>query len=212
LTSNCQVARIITNFGQIGSLVLGVGSAYLLNIQKTPIAVPGIDVTLDLGFQFALLISAMLGYIHFLQKYWEKNVEKQKLSALFIDFSFWDLPRLRQPLLLIPIVIAFAIFVQVSIKSSWLLLIFFAILVFVVFFIVKRFQYHLSPTREYEKLYEGWISDDKWYERWSKRIKKQLDAYVGVRTRDLYESGMTKSETNRIEIVSALHQYFEKNE
>ncbi len=67
------ILEIITNLGQIATWVLGVGSAYVLNIQTKPIIVPGIDVTLDLGFQFALLISAMLGYIHFLQKYWEKT-------------------------------------------------------------------------------------------------------------------------------------------
>jgi len=67
-----SVLEIITNLGTIGSWVLGVGSAYVLNIQTKPIVVPGIDITLDLGFQFALLISAMLGYIHFLQKYGSK--------------------------------------------------------------------------------------------------------------------------------------------
>jgi hypothetical protein len=114
--------------------------------------VPGIDITLDLGFQFASLISAMLGYIYFLQKYWERNAENSKLSNSFTDFAFWDLPRLKRPLLLIPIVIAFAIFIQVSIKSSWLLMIFLSIIMLVGIFVFKRFQYFLSPDRNYEIL------------------------------------------------------------
>src|SRR5262245_34465461 len=123
------ILEIITNLGTIASWVLGVGSAYLLNVQKTPVVVPGINFTLDLGFQFALLISAMLGYIHFLQKYWEKNAERLKLSDSLMDFSFWDLPRLRQPLLLIPVVIASSIFIQVSIKSAVLSTIFVVIVI-----------------------------------------------------------------------------------
>jgi hypothetical protein len=123
-----------------------------LNIQKISIIVPGIDITLDLGFQFASLISAMLGYIYFLQKYWERNAENSKLSNSFTDFAFWDLPRLKRPLLLIPIVIAFAIFIQVSIKSSWLLMIFLSIIMLVGIFVFKRFQYFLSPDRNYEIL------------------------------------------------------------
>jgi len=47
--------------------ILPAGSAYDLNIHKTPLVMPGIDIILDLRFQFGLLINAMLGYIHFLQ-------------------------------------------------------------------------------------------------------------------------------------------------
>jgi hypothetical protein len=183
-----------------------------LNIQKISIIVPGIDITLDLGFQFALLISAMLGYIYFLQKYWERNAENSKLSNSFTDFAFWDLPRLKRPLLLIPIVIAFAIFIQVSIKSSWLLMIFLSIIMLVGIFVFKRFQYFLSPDRNYEMLVENWRDDNEWLERWSRRIRKQLSMYIGVRERDLYEAGKSKNKINKIEIVVALHQYFEKYE
>jgi len=206
------ILEIITNLGTIASWVLGVGSAYLLNVQKTPVVVPGINFTLDLGFQFALLISAMLGYIHFLQKYWERNVDKLKLSNSFIDFSFWDIPRLNQPLLLIPIVMAFAIFVQVSIKSYWLLGIFLSFLVLMGYFIFQRFRYHLSPTRNYERLAENWSSSTEWIEKWARRIRKQLSLNIGVAESDLYEAGMPKSETSRVEIVFALHKYFEKYE
>jgi hypothetical protein len=36
--------------------------------------------------------------------------------------------------------------------------------------------------------------------------------YIGVRERDLYEAGKSKNKINKIEIVVALHQYFEKYE
>lgn len=206
------ILEIITNFGTIASWVLGVGSAYLLNVQKTPVVVPGIDFTLDLGFQFALLISAMLGYIHFLQKYWGKNAEKLKLSGSFIDFSFWDLPRLKQPLLLIPIVIAFPIFIQVSMNSFTLLSIFLSIMILVGYFVVRKFRYYLSPNRKYEKLIDEWMNDGEWFEKWSKRIKNKLAMFIAVRESDLYESGMTKNKANSLEIISALHYYFEKYE
>lgn len=206
------ILEIITNLGQIFTWILGVGSAYVLNIQTKPIVVPGFDITLDLGFQFALLISAMLGYIHFLQKFWEKNFEKLNLSDSFLDFSFWDLPRLRQPLLLIPLVIALAVFVQVTIKSPWLLMIFIALIITLCAFTVIRFRYHLSPARDYVKLAEKWENDTEWLEKWSRRIKKQLSLKVGVVESDLYESGIPKTETSRVEITFAMHKYFEKYE
>lgn len=206
------ILEIITNLGQIASWILGIGSAYILNIQKTPIAIPGIDITLDLGFQFALLISVMLGYIHFLQDYWEKNIEKQKLSDSFTDFCFWDLPRLRKPLLLIPIVIAFAIFIQVSIKSYWLLGIFLSILILLGYFVFQKFNYHLSPSRNHEKLMSEWRNSNEWFEKWSKRIKGQLTRNIGVRESDLYESGIRYSDEARLEILFALNLYFEKYE
>ena len=192
------ILEIITNLGQIFTWVLGVGSAYVLNVQTKPIIVPGFDITLDLGFQFALLISAMLAYIHFLQKYWEINFEKLKLSDSFLDFSFWDLPRLRQPLLLIPLVIALAVFMQVSIKSLWLLAILLIILLSIGVFVLIRFRYHLSPNRIYERLAEKWENDIEWLNKWSNRINKQL--------------GMAATEINRVEIIFALHKYFEINE
>jgi hypothetical protein len=206
------ILEIITNLGQIVTWVLGVGSAYVLNIQTKPIVVPGIDITLDLGFQFALLISAMLGYVHFLQKYWEKNQEKLKLSETFLDFSFWDLPRFKQPLLLIPIVIAFAIFIQVTSKSIVLSTVFPMMIGIILVFVASRFYFYLSPNRRYEKLLELWQQDTEWFERWSKRIKGQLASRVGVRESDLVEVGMTGSKKDKLEIVFALHQYFEKFE
>lgn len=206
------VLEIITNLGQIGSLVFGIGSAYVLNIQKVPVVVPGIDITLDLGFQFALLISAMLGYIHFLQSYWKKNREKLKLSDSFMDFSFWDIPRLKQPLLLIPIVIAFVIFIQVSVRSIVLIWVFSFIVALIFYFVAGRFYFYLSPRRKYVELMENWGKDAEWFEKWSKRISRQLESRMGVRESDLYELGMTDSKRNRIEIVFALHQYFEKFE
>jgi len=206
------ILEIITNLGQILTWVLGVGSAYVLNIQTKPIVVPGIDITLDLGFQFALLISAMLGYVHFLQKFWEKNKEGLHLSYSFLDFSFWDLPRLKQPLLLIPIVIGLAISIQVSIKSYWLLSILGVILILISGFIYYRFSYHLSPQRRYEALYNLWEDDPEWFERWSKRITKQMDLYIGVRVRDLREAGNSYSQEDTLEINYALRKYFEKFE
>jgi hypothetical protein len=206
------ILEIITNLGQIFTWVLGVGSAYVLNIQTKPIVVPGIDITLDLGFQFALLISAMLGYIHFLQKFWEKNTEKLKLSDNFEDFALWDIPRLKQPLLLIPIVIAFAIFIQVSIKSAWLVVLFVCIVIAIGIFSYRRFSYHLSPERQIERLLERWSEDETWFEDWCKRIKSKLDYYGNVTVSDLYEVGNRPTRRGQVEIEFALGQYFRKFE
>lgn len=206
------ILEIITNLGQIVTWVLGVGSAYVLNIQKTPIVVPGIDITLDLGFQFALLISAMLGYIHFLQKYWEKNKEKMNLSASFVDFSLWDLPRFRQPLLLIPIVIATAIFVQVSIKSDWLLGLFLSIWALTLFFSYRRFSYYLSPDREIEAQVNIWISDSEWVERWTKRIRTHIELYNAATRRNFSISGVKYGDRQKLEVDIALRMYFKKYE
>lgn len=206
------ILEIITNLGQIFTWVLGVGSAYVLNIQTKPIVVPGIDITLDLGFQFALLISAMLGYIHFLQKFWEKNQGKLKLSENFLDFSFWDLPRLKQPLLLIPIVIAFAIAIQVSIKSYWLLGLLVSLLIVIGVFIYERFRYKLAPERNLEKLVNVWENDSAWIENWIKRIKRHLELYIAVRSIDFYRAGMSRSDRDKLEVEIALHMYFLKYE
>jgi hypothetical protein len=206
------ILEIITNLGQIFTWVLGVGSAYVLNIQTKPIVVPGIDITLDLGFQFALLISAMLGYIHFLQKFWEKNKEKLKLSDSFKDFALWDLPRLRQPLLLIPIVIAGAIFIQVSIKSTVLLVLFVAILGVLCYFSYTRFAYYLSPTRKLEAMVLSWRNSEEWIERWVKRIRTHINLYHGVTMSSVFSIYGMKYNDDNLEYEVALGMYFKRYE
>ena len=114
--------------------------------------------------------------------------------------------------LIIPLVIALAVFVQVSLKSPWLIIIFVFILLLIIGFVVARFRYHLSPNRVYEKMAEKWDNDVEWLNKWSNRITKQLNMKLGVTESDLYELGMAATETNRVEIIFALHKYFEKNE
>src|SRR5215207_1801810 len=87
------IVELIVNLGQIGSWVLGAGAAYVLNVQKFPVVVPGINFVLDVYFQFALIVCSILAYIHFLQMYWGKNHQRLSLSNSFMDFVLWDLPR-----------------------------------------------------------------------------------------------------------------------
>ena len=206
------IVEIITNLGTIGSWILGAGSAYVLNIQKFPVVVPGIDIALDLNFQFALIVCALLAYIHFLQSYWKRNKEKLFLADSFTDFSFWELPRLKQPLLLIPITIILVVSIQISAKSDWLVSILLLILGITAYSIITRFKYNLSPHRKYEILMQRWSNDYEWLERWIKRISPKLETYGYVKVSDLYEVGIGSNERADIEIGFALGEYFEKYE
>ncbi len=62
------------------------------------------------------------------------------------------------------------------------------------------------------KKIEDWFENEEWFDRWSKRIKKQLSIYVGVVESDFYETGMTEKRIDQVEVVFALHQYFRKYE
>jgi len=119
---------------------------------------------------------------------------------------------MKQPLLLIPIVIALPMFIQVSIKSVILSTIFCLIVLVILILIVSRLNYHLSPNRIYENCMAEWMNDEQWLERWSRRIRKQLSAYVGAIESDFYESGMADSKLSRVEIVYAMHKYFDRYE
>jgi len=143
-----------------------------------------------------------------MQNYWTKNKERLSLSDSFMDFSFWELPRLKHPLFLIPIVIIIAVSIQVVAESGWLLFIFLLILGLLIYFVITTVRYHLSPEREYETLVERWNSDTEWKERWFKRIKVKLDDYGNVTVSDLYEFGLRNNARNNIEIIVALNNYF----
>ena len=206
------IIEIITNLGTIGSWILSAGSAYVLNVQRFPVVVPGINFTLDLDFQFSLVLCSILAYIHFLQNYWKKNKEKLSLPDSYMEFSFWELPRLKHPLFLIPIVIIIAVCVQTVAESVWLLVIFLLILVLVIYFTIRTFSYHLSPNREYEVLLQAWNNNAEWRERWFRRITTKLDKYGKVKVNDLYEVGIGFNEKAKLEIGFALGQYFDKHE
>ena len=124
-----KIIDIITNLGTIGSWVLGLSSAYILNIQKFPVVVPGVNFTLDSGFQFALVISGILAYVHYMQIYWVRNQERLNLSKSFSDFIFWDLPNFKIILAWIPFIFAIYICIQLSSKSFGVLVVFFGLVI-----------------------------------------------------------------------------------
>ena len=207
------ILEIVTNLGSIASWILGAGSAYVLNLQKFPVVIPGINFVLDSNFQFALVICGVLGYVHFLQDYWTKNNEILNLSESLVDFLFWDLPRFRRPLLLIPIVIIVVVVGQIAFGSITLTLIALIILILIIVGIVSRFRYNLSPWRNYEKLLDKWTDNTEWKERWEKRIQARLDKLGYVKAEDFQEIGLSAtSERDRLEVMSALAYFFEKHE
>jgi len=207
------ITEIIVNVGTIGSWVLGLGSAYVLNIQKSPVVVPGINFVLDENFQFALVVCAFLAYIHFLQIYWERNREKLHLSNIFLDFIFWDLARLKQPLLLIPIVMASAISLQVLTYSYWQQCVIAPLLFAGLLIFFYRLRYNLSPQRQYEQLLDQWADDQDWKDMWNRRIKAKIEKYGSVTAGDFSEVGSNlKKGKHLLEIEAALAYYFQRNE
>ena len=203
------ILEIISNLGNIASWILGTGSAYILNVQKFPVIVPGIGFTLDSNFQFALVISGILAYIHFLQSFWKQKNLTNNYSDSFTDFIFWDLPRFKSPLLLIPIAIIISVTIQIVSTSVVLSTISIIIFGLIIFGIISRFRYHLSSMRRFEKLADQWDNDDAWKERWEKRITARLNKFGYVKVSDFQESGLSiTNKRDKVEIVLAFQSYF----
>lgn len=207
------IIEIATNLGTIVSWLLGIVSAYALNIQKFPVVIPGINFTLDIGFQFSLVVSAVLAYIHFLMSHWNKHKGSKGFSDGFFEFVFWDLPNLKQPLLLIPFVFTIAICIQLSLNSILVAIISILFLGAIIFILYFVFSYHFSPERRYEKLPGVWEQDDNLKSRWEERIRRELIEHQWrVRTSNFYDSGFIKGEEDKLQIEWALRKYFEKFE
>jgi len=203
---------IITNLGTIGSWFLGIGSAYVLNIQKFPVVLPGINITLDVYFQFSLIICGILAYVHFLQNFWKRNVGKMELSETFYDFVFWDIPRFKLPLLLIPLILISAVSGQITQNSVFLPTI--SILMYLIIFIiiVSRFAYYLSPQRKIEDRMSRRLDDQEWIDRWTKRIDEKISLNGYAYETDLQDAGYAKNHEADIEIRMAMANYFHQNE
>ena len=74
------------------------------------------------GYQLLLLFSAGFVYLHFLRRYWRKEMFKKSddpISIRFRDFLWRDLPSLKRPLLLIPIFIFYCVWLAVAILLSF---------------------------------------------------------------------------------------------
>jgi len=121
----------------------------------------------------------------------------------------WEIPRLKQPLLLIPTIVILAVSIQIVAQSPWLVAILLVILGITLYFSITRFRYNLSPQRKYETLMQRWNDDNDWLERWIKRIRAKIDAYGYVTVSDLYEVGIGSNERADVEIAFALGQYFD---
>lgn len=208
-----KILEIITNLGTIGSWFLSIGSAYVLSIQQFPVVFPLINITLDVYFQYSLIICGMLAYIHLLQKFWKSNVEKMELSKTFYDFIFWDLPRFKIPLLLIPIILIVTVSGQIT-KDSIVLPTISLIIYLVIFFLIasRFFYFYISPERKIDNRRSQWINDEEWIYKWSKRIDEKIIPFGYCCETDLKEFGYTGSHQADAEIRTAMACYFHRYE
>lgn len=202
---------IITNLETITSWVLGFGSAYLLDIQKFPVVVPGISFTLDLGFQFSLVISGLLAYLPFLENYWTKNEQRLNFSDSFSDFIFWDLPNFKLILAWIPFIFAIYMCILLASKSVVILVIQVFLLLFVLIYGRNRFYLNKKYRPEIDRE-KGFENDEELKHVWIDHINKKLDVGGEVNRRDFFNAGYTDTEYNRVEIDWATKFYFQKFE
>ena len=206
-----KIIDIITNLGTITSWVLGLGSAYVLNLQKFPVVVPGINFTLDLGFQFSLVMSGILAYLQFFKNYWGKNEQRLNFSDSFSDFIFWDLPNFKVILAWIPFIFAIYVCMLLASKSVAILI----VQVFIGLFVLAYGGYRFYLNKKYRPEIErekGFESDDELKQLWIDRISKKLNVAGEVNTHDFFDTGYIDNEYNRDEIDWAIKFYFRKFE
>ncbi len=165
-------------------------------------------------FEFSIFVGALLSssIYSFYAELLEGNKEKLALPDSFVDFSFWEIPRLKHPLFLIPIVLITSVVIQISTQSAVLSV--FSLIIFGtgVYFTIQRFRFNLSPNRKYEMLMQRWDNDPDWIEKWFKRIKTKIDIYGNVAVKDMYEVGLRNNDRDNLEIEFAFGRYFHKYE
>ncbi len=210
------IFELIVNVGTIASWILGLFSAFVLTTQPSPIALPGINFPLSASYQFVLWISALLAYMHFLRRYWEKNQSSQKFSDSFGAYIFRDLLHLKQPLLLTPFILAIAIGIQIAIKGASnnepLITTLYVIIGAVTFFVVVMSQVIiLSDGVSDDKVYEEWNKSERLKERWINRIRKKLEVQESVNTEDFITLPLPPRWADK-HINWALEMYFYKFE
>lgn len=197
------ISELWANLIEISSWALSLISGIALASQDRPVNLPGINIPLDAEYQFALLISALLAYIHFLQRFWKKLRAKGKTPISFIMFLLYELPW-KHPLLLIPFVLLGTLAYKIGQSDSQL-------------------RPHIEGAGSligvaiagalvYRRLVNG---DDDNYDlknKWFQRITKKLDEKGMVSTDDFYEEVALQPSDDDEQINWAINTYFDQFE
>jgi len=116
--------RIASRLGflvDIGTLVHGgfsIVSAVVFATQSEIIRFPIIGFRLGPWFQFVLLVTSGISYVHFLRRRWllDRSID-DPLSNTFRDFLLKDLAEPKRPLLLIPIFLFYAAWAYIGLVA-----------------------------------------------------------------------------------------------
>lgn len=200
-------------------VIFGLFSNTILLLQPEPPEVPGLQVRLGPWYQFALLLTALLVYLHYLRRRWIKDQSTEDpLSESFREFMLTDLPSLKRPLLLIPLPFFVILWVSIAVSAVnpttgeglW-----FGSLLLMILILGAIFAAILSvPPLELWKYRERWDTDEERKARWIERIRRVLESNESVTTLDFAENvGLNLLDhVDNEEVNWALRMYFHLHE
>jgi hypothetical protein len=199
------LANLFVLFFQAVPAILGLLGLISVASQSVNPQLPSTNIRLGLAYQYTLLVSVFLSYLHWLRKYWERNQGYDtSVSNSFARFLLADLPTLKKPGLLIPFLALVVVLRQIN--PGWFILTILPIVILVALLCFAALD--LSYDRDVTK---KWVSDENLKQQWIQRIAYRLQSFDAISTEDFQDVGLSV-EHDYSQINWALQTYFSKFE
>ena len=206
-------ADLTNNLIQISTWIFGLFSSIALVSQNQPVIFPGINIALDSKYQFALLLSAWLSYLQFLRYRWIRLYSLTEgairdVNSSFRVFIFHEIPCLKHPLLLIPIVFLGIVSYEICWPDKNLREIF-QLAIFIILVASTLTTIWVWTENQSESTKEMTPQEK---ERWIQRIRRKLNQKGYVETQDFFTEVGGDPYTFDVDINDAIEMYFDEFE
>ena len=198
LTNWANIAQIGSFVLQIASIIIPLLTVGFLSLQEEPLVINTLNLKLGKSYQLLLLFSALIIYLDFLRKKYDKT-EVGKKPDYFIEYLFFSLIS-SHFLLFLPL---FVITILIMIVQP----IFIAVWIAVFIFLISFKEVSSLQPYQYE---QWWDQDNRYSSSWTNRISNLLDENDLVSTQDFFDYGFSYKDSE--EINYALWRYFKIHE
>lgn len=209
------ILGFIVDGATVLSWILSFIAAIALSSQPQTPSLPGVNIELGPWYQLVLLLSSAFAYVHFLRRQWIKdNTADDPLSDTFQSFLFRDLPALKRPLLIIPIILFYALWFGIgvnvladgNVKSGFPILVIggTALLLSLVLIVGIR---QLDVIYDHQN---DWDNNNDLQSKWIERIDRKIQEFGSVDT-EMFENTVGLSLTSVIDVEQinwAIQMYF----
>ncbi len=218
LNRAASVTDIIANIIHIVTWLFSLIAGYALVSQDEPIRLPGTNFYLDADYQFALLVCALIVYLHFLQLRWKRDKESKGYSSKFYIFVLRDIPSGKNWLYLIPFVFYFVLWARIAdlALNQGMTFIPVAIVLLVIVIIATYLNVALhgwnDSSEPAKDLRTEWNLDNELKGKWVRRIRNKLQEKDKVSTEDFMDIGMSSKYESQLQTNWAFEMYFNQFE